>query len=87
MNEIEISPLEKLSKIIEKFSINSENCFPASKSSDFESIVDLMPEHLHDPFKRSCTQLTFFQCLEVAYLLVEFAHVFSKNEFDLGLFK
>ena len=87
INKIVISPLEELSKIIEKISINSENCFPASESPDFNSIEDLMPEHLQDLFKRSCTQLTFFQCLEVAYLLVEFAHVFSKNEFDLGLFK
>ena len=39
-------------------------------------IMDMMPEHLQDLFKRSCTQLTFFQCLEVTYLLVEFAHVF-----------
>ena len=45
MNMIEISPLEELSKIIEKMSTNSENCFPASKSPDFISIMDMMPEH------------------------------------------
>ena len=65
-------------------STNSDNCFLASKSPDFKSIIDMIPEHLQDLFKRSSTQLLFFQCLEVVYLLIGFAHVFSKNEFDLG---
>ncbi|XP_064622364.1 uncharacterized protein LOC135484659 [Lineus longissimus] len=48
-----------------------------------EEIPEL-PEHLIDLFERSSINLTQPQRVELAKLLLEFQHVFSKDENDIG---
>ena len=85
INSVKVSSLQTLFTIKEKLDI-SHNCFSAKQSPHFQSIADLMPEHLTDLFIRASEHLTFFQCLEVAHVLIEYAAPFSIHEFDLGLF-
>ena len=60
------------------------NTVPATKSESFEKVVEAMPEHLRDLFKRSSANIDFFQSLKVAKLLSDFEDVFSKTWCDLG---
>lgn len=66
---------------------NLSDCFPAKKAEMFKDVVEILPEHIRDLFIRSVVQLTFLQSIEVACLFMEYAHVFSKSDLDIGLFK
>ena len=60
--------------------------YPARKSPHFSMIRDTLPDHLHDLFYRSCKHITFYQSIELANLLSQFACTFSRGDTDLGRF-
>ena len=51
-----------------------------------EELKLMLPEHIHDLFLRSCTEITLEQAERVAYFLLEFETVFAKNDTDLGCY-
>ena len=45
-----------------------------------------MPEHLRALFIKSCTHLTEDQAVDCGKLLIEYQHIFSKSDLDIGCF-
>ena len=58
----------------------------ATDAKNIDDIMETLPEHLRDMFKRSCGNISFQQALILASVLNEFSDVFATGDLDLGCF-
>ena len=61
-----------------------ENVFPATSSKFFEELVNSIPEHIREMFRKSCNCIDLWQAARFADTCTHFSNSFSKSQWDLG---
>ena len=61
-----------------------ENVYPASSSSNFNELVEIIPEHIREMFKKSCNNISLWEAARFADTCLHFSNTFSKSQWDLG---
>lgn len=60
---------------------------PEQAEAELDRLKEEMPNHLQDLFKRSISEITNEQAVQLGNLLIDFQDIFAKHDLDIGCFE